>query len=250
MLQKGPGKLSNRLETLRKASKRACKQVLGKRSDVLAVYIVGSVARGNIHEKSDVDMMVVVEDGGDSEREDLEMLGCSVDIFYVPLKLWKEELHDSWGSEWEVEASSIVDSLVLHDPKGLVQKTKKELETYPEEKRRKGIRNIRDKMAHFSEAVWYHYVNRNYDTEPIFSKLYAMQALRILFPLNKVYLKGDKYIFKQVEELEERPPDYLEGCLSLLHFKSQNVNRSEATWIINTVSETKEAIEAKIRSLI
>jgi len=193
-------------------------------------------------------MIVLIEHGDDFKEERFKDLGCSVDIFYVPLKLWEEELYYSWGSEWEVEASSVVDSLVFYDPNGLIQKAKEELRAYPEEKRRKGIRQIHDKMISFSEAVWYHYVNKNYDIESIFSKFYAMQALKILFPLNRVYLKGDKFIFKQVEELRETPPNYLQKCLNLLWFKSQKVNYNEATWIINTVSETKEVVEAKIRS--
>ncbi len=239
-----------RLETLREASRLACKRVLEKRSDVIAVYVVCSVARGNIHERSDVDIIVVIEQGDDFERESLEELGCSIDIFYNPLKLWKEELYYSWGSEWEVNASSVVDSLVLYDRDGLIQKTKEELETYPEEKRRRSIRNIHDKMTNFSEAVWYHYINKNYDIESIFSKLYAMESLKILFPINKVYLKADKHMFKQVEELQEKPPDYLKRCLSLLWFKSQNVNNNEATWVINTVNEIKKAIEAKIPEIL
>jgi len=51
-------KLRSRLKVLREASRLACKRVLEKRSDVIAVYVVGSVARGNIHEKSDVDRSI------------------------------------------------------------------------------------------------------------------------------------------------------------------------------------------------
>jgi len=241
--------LNSRLGVLREASRRACERIVRKRSDVIAVYVVGSVARGNIHEKSDVDMMVVVEQGDDFKEERSEEIGCNVDIVYSPLNLWKEELYHSWGSDWEVEVSSLVDSLVLYDPHGLIQKAKKDFEVYSEENRRRGIRNIHQKMRGFSESVWYHWLNRNYDIESVFSKLYAMEALRILFPLNRVYLKGDKHIFHQVEELREKPPDYLEKCLSLLWFKSQGLNHDEATWIINTVSEIKKAIEDAIRQL-
>ena len=102
-------------------------------------------------------------------------------------------------------------------------------------------------MTDFGEAVWYHWSNRNYDVESIFSKLYAMQALGILFPLNRVYLRGDKFIFEQIAELEEKPSDYQQRCLSLLWFKSQGVNYGEATWIINTVSETAEDVRSMLR---
>jgi len=241
--------LDSRLGILREASRRACERILGKRSDVIAVYIIGSVARGKIHEKSDVDMMVVAEQGDDFREERSEELGCNVDIVYSPLILWKEEIYHSWGSDWEVEVSSLVDSLVLYDPRGLVQKAKKDFEVYPEENRSRGIRNIHQKMRGFSESVWYHWLNRNYDVESVFSKLYAMEALRILFPLNRVYLKGDKHVFHQVEELSEKPLGYLEKCLSLLWFKSQDVNSDEAAWVINTVSETKKAIEDTIHQL-
>lgn len=250
MARKGLNKLSGRLETLREASRRVCKHVLQKTSDVVAVYVVGSVARGNIHEQSDVDMAVLVEHGDKPKRENLKELGCSVDIVYAPYHLLREKLHRGVGSEWEIDASNIVDSLVLYDPNGVIQKIKSELKVYPEEKRRMNILQIYDKMGWFSEAVWYHYLRKTYDVESFFSKFFAIQALKILFPLNRVYLKGDKYIFEQVEELQEKPRNFLEKSLSLCWFKSQNVNYDEATWIINTVSEINKAIEAKIRRLL
>jgi len=248
MARKDLDKLNSRLETLREASRRACKRVLKNRSDVVAVYVVGSVARGNIHEKSDVDMGVLVEHGDKPERENIE-LGCSVDIVYVPLHLWKEKLYHGVGSEWEIDASNIVDSLILYDPNRLIQNTKTELKAYPEEKRKQSILHAFDRMGWFGEAVWYHYLKKNYDVESVFSKLFALEALKILFPLNRVYLKGDKYIFEQVGDLQEKPLGFLEKCLSLLWFKSQDVNHDEATWIINTDSEIKKIMDAKVRSL-
>ena len=243
-------KCAGRLETLREASRRVCKRVLQERSDVVAVFVVGSVARGNIHEQSDVDMAVLIEHGDHPKRENFKELGCNVDIVYAPLHLWKERLYHGMGSTWEIDASNIVDSLVLYDPNGLIQKTKRELEVYPEEKRRENILQVYHEMGWFGEAVRYNYLKKNYDDESIFSKFFAMQALKILFPLNRVYLKSEKQIFEQVEDLQEKPPNYLQKCLSLLWFKSQNVNHDEATWIINTVSEINKAIEAKIRQLI
>jgi len=248
---------SQRLELMREAGHRACEKILEVRSDIITIYIVGSVARGDIHGKSDLDVVAVKEQGDyEEERMSSSMLlgevkesGFSIDIFYIPRHLWEEELYHSWGSEWEVEASSIVDALILYDPKGIMEKAKQDFKSYPVEMRRRSIENIFNRLRNFGEAVWYHYVNTNYDAEAIFSKFYAMEALRILFPINHVYLKADKYIFKQLEQLERKPPNYLEKCLDLLWFKSQNVNHDEATWIINTVSETRKAIENEIRSL-
>jgi len=83
-------KCAGRLETLREASRRVCKCVLQKRSDVVAVCVVGSVARGNIHEKSDVDMSVLTEQGDRPERETFEELGCSIDFVYAPVHYGKK----------------------------------------------------------------------------------------------------------------------------------------------------------------
>lgn len=106
-----------------------------------------------------------------------------------------------------------------------------------------------ERMASHSEAVGYHYMNKGYDIESIFSKLYAMEALKILFPLNRVYLNDHKHIFEQLAELREKPPDYLQRCLSLLRSKSRDVNRDQATRIANNVWKTQKAIRAKMRSL-
>lgn len=93
-------KLRNRLEKLREASQLTYKRIIEKRSDIVAVYVVGSVARGNIHEKSDIDMVCLIKQGSVSERESIKVLGCSADVFYVPIKLWKEEFNSRSGSDW------------------------------------------------------------------------------------------------------------------------------------------------------
>lgn len=242
-------KLRNRFEELREASQLACNRIVKKRSDVVAIYVVGSVARGNVHEKSDIDVMCMVKKGNAPERESIKVMGCNADVFYVPIKLWKEEFDGRSGSDWEIEASSIMDSLVLYDPSGFIREIKEELMVYPEEKQRMSIKLTYERMASHSHAVGYHYMNKGYDIESIFSKLYAMEALKILFPLNKVYLNDYKHIFEQLAELREKPPDYLRKCLSLLWSKSRDVNRDQATRIANNVWETQKAIRAKIRSL-
>jgi len=246
---KGARKLRNRLGALREASELACERIIKKRSDVTAVYVVGSVARGNVHGESDIDMMCLVKQEKISRRENMKVMGCSADIFYVPIKLWKEEFDGRSGSDWEIEASSVVDSLVLHDPSGFIRKAKEELMVYPEERRRMNISLTYDRITGFSEAVWYHYMSRSYDIESIFSKLYAMEALRILFPLNRVYLKDHKHMFEQMEGLPEKPLGYVRKCLGLLRSKSQGVNRDQARRIINDVWKTKRAIKAKMSSL-
>lgn len=246
---KSAGKLKNRLEELREASQLACERIIKKRSDIVAVYVVGSVARGNVHWESDIDMVCLIKQGGVSERERIKVLDCSADVFYFPIKLWKEEFDGRSGSDWEIEASSVVDSLVLHDPNGFIRKAKEGLLVFPEERRRMNTRLTYDRMTGFSEAVGYHYMSRSYDIESIFSKLYAMEALRILFPLNRVYLKDHKRMFEQLEGLPEKPLGYVRKCLGLLRFKSQDVKRDQARRIINDVWKTKRAIKAKMLSL-
>jgi predicted nucleotidyltransferase len=245
-VRKSLDKLNCRLETLREASRRASKHILKKRTDIVAICVVGSVARGNIHENSDVDMFVLVESGDKPERESVQELDCKVDIVYIPFRLWKERLYRGIGSMWEIEVSNILDSLILYDRDGFIQESKREFKIYPDEKRRMSILHIFQQMGWFENTVKYHYLKKNYDIESVFSKIFAIEALRILFPLNRVYLKGDKYIFEQVKDLREKPPDFLEKCLSLLWFKSQNVNYNEATWIIDTVSEIMKIVEEQI----
>lgn len=239
---------------MREACKRECQRILEKRSDILAVYIIGSVAWGDIHEKSDVDLIALKEQGDYEEerKSPLDTMGeaaseFNIDIGYLPLWLWDEELYHSWSDDWEMEASSIVNSIILHDPRGIIKKAKRDFETYPEETRKRRIKNLLQRLRHYGETVWYHYVNKNYDIESLFSKLFVMEALKILFPLNRVYLRDDKYIFKQIADLERKPLSYLDNCHNLLWFKCQNVNQTEATWIMNIVRETRKAIEAEVR---
>ncbi len=80
--------------------------------------------------------------------------------------------------------SNILDSIVLYDPSGLIRGIKQKFRVYPEEKRRENILHHFHRMGWFENAVKYHYFKKNYDIESIFSKLFAIEALRILFPLN------------------------------------------------------------------
>jgi hypothetical protein len=129
----------------------------------------------------------------------------------------------SMFSSLQSPASSLVDSLVLYDPKEIFEKAKSEFKPYPEEMRTENVRNFHEWMVGFSEAVWYHYVKKTCEDKSIFSKLYAMEALRILFPINRVYLQTDKRIFEQLKELPNKRHGYAEKCLALLRFKSQDL---------------------------
>ena len=240
--------LSEKLKILREIIRQVCDELIKSRQDIVAVFVVGSVARGNIHEMSDVDMCVLVKEGNEPKREIIQKSNCSIDIVYVPLRLWKERLQRDIGSMWEINVSNVLDSIVLYDPTGLIKRIKRELSEYPEEKRRENILHHFHMVGWYENAVKYHYLKGNYDIESIFSKLFAIEALRILFPLNRVYLKGDKYLFEQVKSLKT-PPGFLEKCFSLLWFKSRGVKREEAIWIVNTVSEIKKTLEKEIHSL-
>jgi len=233
----------DRLKTLRILGQHIGMRIVKTQHDVVAAFIVGSVARGNIHSVSDIDLCILIEHGDRPKREIIEESGYEVDITYIPLHLWEENLYRGIGSEWEIEASNIIDSIIIYDPKKLIKKVKEYLKTYPEEKRRMNILFTYHRMGWFREAVKYHYIRRNYDFESIFSKIYAITALKILFSLNRVYLKGDKYIFDQVKELQKIPPSFLEKCLNLLYFKSKNVKYEEAKWIFRTVSDIQKTIE-------
>jgi len=244
----GLDELSKRLEALREASQRVCRRLLKTRSDIVAIMVVGSVARGNIHENSDVDLCVLVKYGEHPERERIRELDCDVEVVYTPLRLWRERLYRGIGSMWEIDVSNVVDSLVLYDPYGVVREIKRMFKVYPEEKRRMNILEIFHRMGWYEEAVRYHYLKKNYDVQSVFSKMYVMEALKILFPLNRVYLRGEKHMFEQLKELREMPPGLLEKCLSLLWFKSRGVKHEEATWILETVSDIWRLIKDKIRS--
>ncbi|RLE81933.1 MAG: hypothetical protein DRJ52_03155 [Thermoprotei archaeon] len=237
--------LSRRLHVLREAARSFCSRLVESRRDVVAVFVVGSVARGSIHEESDVDVCVLVNVGDMPRRELVRELGCEIDVVYVPLAMWEERLRREVGSMWEINVSNILDSLVLYDPYGLIERIKRELKVYPEEKRRENILYHFHLMGWHENSVKYHYSVKKYDIESIFSKLFVVEALRILFPLNSVYLKGDKYLFDQVNSLQA-PSSYLENCFNLLWFKSQNIEHGEAAWIKNTVSEIMETMRKEI----
>jgi len=106
----------DRLKTLRILGQHIGMRIVKTRHDVVAAFIVGSVARGNIHSESDIDLCILIEHGDRPKREIIEESGYKVDITYIPLHLWEENLYHGIGSEWEIEASNIVDSIIIYDP--------------------------------------------------------------------------------------------------------------------------------------
>ncbi len=237
--------LDERLKALRKIAQNICEELVRDRRDIIAVLVVGSVARGNVHEESDIDMCVLTKEGDKPKREFMSKSGFKADIVYVPLKLWMERLWRDIGSMWEINVSNILDSIVLYDPTGLVKRIKKEFSKYPEEKRKQNILYHFHMMGWYQNSAKYHYLKGNYDIESIFSKLFAIEALKILFPLNGVYLKGDKYLFEQVKNLKA-PSGYLKKCFDLLWFRTKGINHEEATWIMNTISEIMDIAKEEV----
>jgi len=82
--------LNDRLKIMRRAGQYVCERLVKSRRDIIAVLIVGSVARGNIRETSDIDMCVIVNEGDKPQRENIQELDYKVDVVLCSLEALDE----------------------------------------------------------------------------------------------------------------------------------------------------------------
>ncbi len=112
-------------------AKQISSELLAERDDILAIYIYGSVGRGEATPHSDLDLHVVLDmEKNAPDHEDRIMGGITAGISYhtkfiyvadlQALASFPNRLKDAarWEGLWE-----LADALPIHDPKELVSKT-------------------------------------------------------------------------------------------------------------------------------
>jgi len=112
-------------------AKQISSELLAERDDILAIYIYGSVGRGEATPHSDLDLHVVLDrEKNAPDHEDRIMEGITAGISYHTKLLYVADLQALANSPKELKNAAkweglweLADALPIHDPEELVTKT-------------------------------------------------------------------------------------------------------------------------------
>jgi kanamycin nucleotidyltransferase len=122
------------------AAQEVCSKLLKSNPDeILAVGVLGSVARGEDKEHSDVDMQVLVKTGANIESHYFVLNGCYFSVGVKTEKQWVDELTKPLSGLC-LTAGAFRNVLVLHDPTGAFKKLRAIAEELPDEAWKDAIR--------------------------------------------------------------------------------------------------------------
>lgn len=123
----------------------ACREVvdrlLGKHADeIKAIAVLGSVARREDEEHSDIDMMVIVSDDSDLKSHVFVLNGCLFCVGVRTEESWKRELIEP-NSHLSLSVGSLMHILPGHDPNGVFKRLATMANALPAECWRNAVRD-------------------------------------------------------------------------------------------------------------
>ncbi len=171
---------------------------LKKKQDVLGVLLFGSWARGNNRSESDVDLLVIIENGFKRTVEELE--GQMFEIIYTTpkaaLEYWKQD-KDGCAGVWEV-------AKILYDKDGTISKLQKDAE----EMLAKGKPIIDDharKQLHFDKEDKIKFASDTVDDDVVTASLVLHNAVseltKVFFDLQQMWAPAPKQRLAKIKEL-------------------------------------------------
>lgn len=209
---------------------------LKNRQDVVGVILFGSWARGNNRPNSDVDLVVILEDGYQRCVENRD--GQVFEIIYTTEKgafdFWESNKNDAFGL-WSI-------AKILFDRDGRIQALKERI-TAVLEQGKKEINSLQLEQFKFDAVDLTNYVDEIGATDPltakvlIFNKVFALTEM--FFDVRKMWTPAPKQRLAKIKELS---PTFYE---LLDKFYNENTTLSERVaitkQIITIVFENKYA---------
>lgn len=248
---------SDRLVDMRRVAERIAQDLLTRLgSQVEAVMVEGSVARGDIHEHSDIDLVVFLDPVGLSKgrasglslAESLEVRGYHVDIGYGLLDDALAELSQLYGPDWEKQSSFFGDALILYDREGRLARAKRQNRFFSKKMRQRNAKRVYDNMLDLDEAAGTAWRLGNYREASIFCSMYAERCLRIVFPLFGRKSCVDKRLLEHAVSLIDDPRISAQILMLLCHpSEAEEGTRRDAARRLDAVVAIKEWVVAQAR---
>jgi predicted nucleotidyltransferase len=250
---------SPNLEDMRRAAEKITENLIVRfGARIEGVMIEGSVARGDIHRYSDIDLSVFInrEELTENEvsqlpsAESLEIEGYNVDIGYGLFDDALEELEYLYGPDWEKQSSFLGDALILHDKSGRLTAAKRGNRSYSKDLRMKNVERLWDNMMDLDEAAGTAWELEKYRDVSVYSSMYGERCLRIIFPLLGKRIRVDKRLLEHGLSLIE-DSKITDQIQVLLHSSSggEYGSRQDAARRLNAIIDIKKWIRNNLEKM-
>ncbi len=159
--------------------------------DIIAVGVLGSVARREDREHSDIDLHVIVKEGASLASHFFVLDGCYFSVSVKTEKAWIADLtRPKSGLCLTAEAFGSV--LVLHDPTGAFKKLRALAEALPDEAWKSAIRDGLAGMVEDLGRVRNLYAEGDWVSFRLFSVIVAAGAATVYGDLTRQMLRTEK----------------------------------------------------------
>ncbi len=184
-----------RVEACREVSERLLKRYY---HDIIATAVVGSVARGDDREYSDVDFQVLVRKGSSLRSHSFVLNKCLFSVNVRTEPQWRDELTDG-DDHLPLAIGSLMNILPAHDPTGAFARLKNLALNVPGEAWKNGIRDGISGVFEDLGRVRNFYVARDWDSFRMMSGLVATSMALTYANLTHNVLRTEKDLTKVFE---------------------------------------------------
>ena len=169
-----------------------------KDKNVVAVILIGSIARGDAREGSDVDYNLVVK-----ERREL----CDVT---------KDDLKFTIAHGNELTRWSYTSAKVLYSTDDEIEGLIKQIPVYPENRRQYNMESFVSQIKmHFAYLQLAEYSKNTYLLHETAAKI-ALFSGRLILADNRVLYPNRKWYSREIQRIEDKPKDFHEKMCELL----------------------------------
>jgi predicted nucleotidyltransferase len=188
-----------RVEACREVSERLLKTYY---NDIIATAAMGSVARGEDREHSDVDFHVLVRKGSNLRSHSFVLNNCLFSVNVRTESEWREEL-TTGDDRLPFAIGSLMNVLPAHDPTGAFARLKNLALNVPGEAWKNGVREGISGVFEDLGRVRNSYADRDWDSFRMMSGLVAIGIAITYANLTKQILQTERDLTRVFEKDED-----------------------------------------------
>jgi predicted nucleotidyltransferase len=184
-----------RVEACREVSERLLKRYY---QDIIATAVVGSVARGEDREYSDVDFQVIVRKNSSLRTHSFVLNNCLFAINVRTEAQWRDELTEG-DDHLPLAIGSLLNILPAHDPTGAFARLKNLASNVPGEAWKNGVRDGISGIFEDLGRVRNFYAAKDWDSFRMMSRFVATGIALTYANLTRSVLRTEKDLTKIFE---------------------------------------------------
>jgi predicted nucleotidyltransferase len=160
-------------------------------NDGVATAVTGSVARGDDHEFSDLDMQVIVREGADIASHTFVLKGCLVRIDVKTERAWKKELEDP-SDKLPFVIGSLETIQPIYDPAGSFKKLREMARNVPDEAWKMAVCRGLEEIVEDQGRVRNFYVRDEAENLRVMAPAVAAELALVYASIRKMVLHSEK----------------------------------------------------------